>query len=310
VISSGFGGVVNYYTAKLYKTYTTSKTVKLTFTYPVVNETWFPYFGSPLTVVIPVNAKGEAVFDMPWWAPTTGAYGTRIARFWIMGTESTPNVGYGSITPVITPSQYVAGTVSPLPEYAISSYVLLNYITPKYNATAVYVGEIPPDVVTYNGSLYITAIGAGTGGTSAPMLMYDTLFPEDLWNVTLSAIQAVGGVYKLRTVALESVEVYNNASFPVFVTGFTYSTPSGTSAISVPTTELAPGAIVDIPAQYIYGSTYEFASTWCDLGNYTPYIPDLGAKFYYVPPNATFYLANGTACRSRCTRTAQSRLAH
>jgi len=190
VISSGFGGVVHHYTENLYTTYTTSTTETVTFTYPTVNATWYPYFGSPLTVVIPVGSNGEAVFDMPWWAPTTGAYGTRIARFWIMGTTSTTNVGYGSIMPVITPSQYVAGTVSPLPEYAISSYVLLNYITPMGNATTVYVGEWPPGVVSASGSFYMTAIGAGTGGTSAPMLMYDTLFPEDLWNVTLSAIQA------------------------------------------------------------------------------------------------------------------------
>jgi len=306
VISSGFGGVVKHHTKELYTTYTTSKTVKLTFTYPVVNETWFPYFGSPLTVVIPVGSKGEAVFDIPWWAPTTGAYGTRIARFWIIGTTSTPNVGYGSITPIITPSQYVAGAVSPLPEYEISNYVLLNYITPKYNATTVYVGEWPPGVVRVTnviGSFYMTAIGAGTGGTSAPMLMFDTLFHEDLWNVTLSAIQAVSGVYKLRTVALESVEVYNNASFPIFVAAVKYSVPVKYYplyevryySISVPITEIRPGVIADIPVRYIYGSSYEFNSTWCDLGSYTPYVPDLSAKFYYAPPNATFYLVNGTA---------------
>jgi len=309
VISSGFGGVVHHYTENLYTTYTTSTTETVTFTYPTVNATWYPYFGSPLTVVIPVGSNGEAVFDMPWWAPTTGAYGTRIARFWIMGTTSTTNVGYGSITPVITPSQYVAGTVSPLPEYAISSYVLLNYITPMGNATTVYVGEWPPGVVSVTnviGSFYMTAIGAGTGGTSAPMLMYDTLFPEDLWNVTLSAIQAVSGVYNLRTVALESVEIYNNASFPIFVAAINYSVPIKYYTyppyeevryylISVPITEISPGTIADIPVQYIYGSSYEFNSTWCDLGNYTPYMPDLGVKFYYVPPNATFYLVNGTA---------------
>jgi len=293
-LTTGMGGYVTPASEPLYVN-STGATIYLNYTEVKVDDLWYPYFGSPLTVVIPVGSNGEAVFDVPWWAPTTAAYGTRIARFWIMGTTSTTNVGYGSITPVITPSQYVPGTVSPLPEYAISSYVLLNYITPMGGATTVDTGEIPYGVVTYNGTLYMTAIGAGTGGTSAPMLMFDTLFPENLWNVTLGAIKAVGGVYNLRTVALESVEVYNDASFPVFVTGFTYSTPSGTSAISVPTTELAPGAIVDIPVQYIYGSTYEFASTWCDLGNYTPYIPDLGANFYYVPPNATFYLANGTA---------------
>jgi len=305
VISSGFGGVVNYYTENLYTTYTTSTTETVTFTYPTVNATWYPYFGSPLTVVIPVGSNGEAVFDMPWWAPTTGAYGTRIARFWIMGTTSTTNVGYGSITPVIMPSQYVAGTVSPLPEYAISSYVLLNYITPMGGATTVYTGEMPYGYVVSNGTLYMTAIGAGTGGTSAPMLMYDTLFPEDLWNVTLGAIQAVSGVYNLRTVALESVEIYlqNNAQFPVFfnLTGFEYSIPSGVvpSVISPMFVELQPttSELLEVPVEYIYGSTYEFTSTWCDLGNYTPYIPDFSLQYsvYYVPPNATFYLANGTA---------------
>jgi type II secretory pathway pseudopilin PulG len=297
-LTTGMGGYVTPVSEPLYVN-STGATMYLNYTEVEVDPLWYPYFGSPLTVVVPVNATGEAVFDVPWWAPTTAAYGTRIARFWIMGTTSTPNVGYGSITPVITPSQYVAGTVSPLPEYAISSYVLLNYITPMGNATTVYTGEIPYGIVTYNGTLYITAIGAGTGGTSAPMLMFDTLFPENLWNVTLGAIQAVGGVYNLRTVALESVEVYNNASFPVFVTGFTYSTPSGTSAISVPTTELAPGAIVDIPAQYIYGSSYRFVSKWCDLGNYTPYIPGLSAKVYYVPPSFNFTLVNGTTLQFR-----------
>jgi hypothetical protein len=133
--------------------------------------------------------------------------------------------------------------------------------------------------------------------------MYDTLFPEDLWNVTLSAIQEVSGVYNLRTVALESVEVYNNASFPIFVAAINYSVPVEYYplyevryySISVPITEISPDTIADIPVQYIYGSSYEFNSTWCDLGNYTPYMPDLGVKFYYVPPNATFYLVNGTA---------------
>jgi len=162
-------------------------------------------------------------------------------------------------------------------------------------ATTVYTGEIPYGVVTYSGSLYITAIGAGTGGTSAPMLMYDTLFPEGLWNVTLSAIQAVSGVYNLRTVALESVDIYNGATFPIIVTGIQYSIPSGMGTVSIPPTAVAPSTLVQIPVQYIYGSTYEFTSTWCDLGNYTPYIPDLSATFYYEPPNATFYLANGTA---------------
>ncbi|WP_243670381.1 hypothetical protein [Vulcanisaeta sp. JCM 16161] len=182
-----------------------------------------------------------------------------------MGTTSTTNVGYGSITPVITPSQYVAGTVSPLPEYAISSYVLLNYITPSGGATTVYTGEIPYGVVTSNGTLYMTAIGAGTGGTSAPMLMFDTLFPEDLWNVTMSAIQAVSGVYNLRTVALESVDIYNGATFPIIVTGITYSIPSGAGQVSISPTAVPPSTMVQIPVQYIYGSSYEFTSTWCDL---------------------------------------------
>jgi hypothetical protein len=63
--------------------------------------------------------------------------------------------------------------------------------------------------------------------------------------------------------------------------------------------ELQPttSELLEVPVEYIYGSTYEFTSTWCDLGNYTPYIPDFSLQYsvYYVPPNATFYLANGTA---------------
>ncbi|WP_069808305.1 hypothetical protein [Vulcanisaeta thermophila] len=290
VISSGFGGVVNYYTKNLYVT-STGTTKKVTFTYPTVNATWYPYFGSPLTVIIPVGSNGEATFDLPWWAPTTGAYGTRIARFWVMGTTGTTNVGFGSITP----APYVAGGISPLPKYAVSSYVLLNYITPTQGATEVYTGELPPGVVSSSGQLYMTAIGAGTGGTSAPMLKFDTLFSENLWNVTLDAIQAVRGVYNLRTTALESVEIYNNASFPVFLYGVTYSEPSGTVTLPTSVVYIPSGSIVDVPVKYIYGSSYEFTAKWCDLGNFTPYIPDLSGKFYYAPPNATFYLANGTA---------------
>ncbi|WP_054843121.1 hypothetical protein [Vulcanisaeta souniana] len=96
------------------------------------------------------------------------------------------------------------------------------------------------------------------------MLRNDTLFPEDLWNVTLSTMPA-NGVYNIRTIALESVDIYNNASFPIFVTGFTYSSAGSNYPLSVPTTEIAPGMLAEIPAQYIYGSSYEFASTWCDL---------------------------------------------
>jgi hypothetical protein len=63
--------------------------------------------------------------------------------------------------------------------------------------------------------------------------------------------------------------------------------------------ELPPttSKLLEVPIEYIYGSTYKFASVWCDLGNYTPYIPDFSLQYsvYYVPPNATFYLANGTA---------------
>ncbi|WP_054842124.1 hypothetical protein [Vulcanisaeta distributa] len=136
-ISSGFGGIVHHYTENLYTVATgpmAGTTQTVTFTYPTVNATWMPYFGSPLTVVIPIPSSGEAVFDIPWWAPTTGAYGTRIARFWVMGTTSTQNIGYGSITTVYTPSQYTPTAPSPLPELAISSYVLLNYITPSGGA--------------------------------------------------------------------------------------------------------------------------------------------------------------------------------
>ncbi|ADN50250.1 hypothetical protein [Vulcanisaeta distributa] len=294
VLSTGFGGTIGYNTENLYTNSTGTGTMSITFSYPVPNNEWYPYFGSPLTVVIPVPSSGEAVFDIPWWAPTTGAYGTRIARFWVMGTTSTQNIGYGSITTVYTPSQYTPTAPSPLPELAISSYVLLNYITPEQGASTVYTGEIPPGTVSSSGSLYMTAIGAGTGGTSAPMLMYDTLFPENLWNVTLSTMPA-NGVYNIRTTALESVDIYNNASFPIFVTGFTYSSAGSNYPLSAPTTEVVPGTLAEIPAKYIYGSSYEFTSTWCDLGNYTPYIPDLSATFYYTPPNATFYLANGTA---------------
>ncbi len=157
-----------------------------------------------------------------------------------------------------------------------------------------------------NGTLYMTAIGAGTGGTSAPpMLMYDTLFPEDLWNVTMSAIQAVSGVYNIRTTALESVEAYlqNSASFPIYFTlsGFTYSNSGMQFTVSITPKVLVlepqTSEIIEVPVQYIYGSSYEFTSTWCDLGNYTPFIPDFGLQYsvYYRPPNATFYLANGTA---------------
>ncbi len=245
VLSTGFGGTVEEYTsANLYVNSTGTGTMTITYSYPVPNTEWYPYFGSPLTVVIPVPSSGEAVFDLPWWAPTTGAYGTRIARFWVMGASSgsylvTPNIGYGSITAVITPGQYTPTAPSPLPELAISSYVLLNYITPEQGASTVYTGEIPPGTVSSSGSLYMTAIGAGTGGTSAPMLMYDTLFPENLWNVTMSTMPA-NGVYNIRTIALESVDIYNNASFPIFVTGFTYSSAGSSYPLSVPTLRLPP----------------------------------------------------------------------
>lgn len=66
-ISSGFGGVVHHYTESLYTVATGSMagtTQTVTFTYPTVNATWYPYFGSPLTVVIPIPSSGEAVFDM------------------------------------------------------------------------------------------------------------------------------------------------------------------------------------------------------------------------------------------------------
>ncbi len=97
------------------------------------------------------------------------------------------------------------------------------------------------------------------------MLVFDTLFPEDLWNVTMSAIQAVKGVYNIRTTALESVDIYNGATFPIIVTGITYSIPSGAGQVSISPTAVPPGTLVQIPVQYIYGSSYEFASTWCDL---------------------------------------------
>ncbi|WP_054857027.1 hypothetical protein [Vulcanisaeta sp. JCM 16159] len=56
-------------------------------------------------------------------------------------------------------------------------------------------------------------------------------------NVTMSTMPA-SGVYNIRTIALESVDIYNNASFPIFVTGFTYSSAGSSYPLSVPTLRL------------------------------------------------------------------------
>jgi len=86
-LTTGMGGYVTPTSEPLYVN-STGATIYLNYTEVEVDALWYPYFGSPLTVVIPVGSNGEAVFDVPWWAPTTAAYGTRIARFWIMGTRA------------------------------------------------------------------------------------------------------------------------------------------------------------------------------------------------------------------------------
>ncbi len=237
------------------------------------------YFGSPFTIVVPV-VDGEATIEMPMWAPVTPAYGARIARFWIMATKETRNVGYGEINVV----RKVEGL---LPIYDVKSYVLLNYIEPSGGVKEVYVGILGEVTVS---DKYMPAVGAGTGGTSTLMLAHDVRHPVVLYNVTLRT----PGVITLRTTALEGVKVRNVADFPVIVYGFKLVVGGKEFNVGIKGVAVRPNETVTVTARYIYGSSYNYTATWCDMGNFTPYVPELKATVYYMPPNMTFYAANGT----------------
>ncbi|GEM_PF-1302179 len=310
VLSTGFGGAVDLvndvkvYRNGLDKDVDVDRLVRIT-----PDEFWINTFGSPLLVLIPVSPEGKAVFSVPSWTLTTGAWGTRIMRVWVLGTEETPNVGYGEIKAI-----YVPEYKDVLPKYSIESYAVLNYVEPKdelkksyvaiFTSMAIPVGtyaKITRSAVVETGGDYdLNAVGALTGGTSTLMLMFDKVVPVNIFNITKPM------TVTLRTVALSNIEVKLDEDYtiPIVVTGFEIRTPKEYDTeyqVSIETpVKIEPGEEKVISVKYVYGSSYLVDAYirgygWCDIVRYEPYLPEVAVKFKYYPPNFTYYLPTGEA---------------
>ena len=286
---------------------------KWNFTKIKPDEVWKPYFGSPFTIIVPAP-NGVVKVEIPSWTITSGAWGTRIARVWILATKETPNIGFGEIKIRYDPAKY--GYVGVLPIYEVRGYVLLNYLEPVKGAKKVKVaifGEVESE-----GDVFMTGVGVGTGGTSTLMYLYDEDIPANLFNVTKAAMVT------LRTVALSNITIINDAYFPVVlykvkvevpakIVTYEYRNITGkwikvpkfeNKTFTVVTYSLEKPIIVEeaevetASLKYAYGTTYMIDTIvddygWCDIVKFIEYRPKYKIYVKYYPPTYVYYDITG-----------------
>ncbi|MGC8571615.1 MAG: hypothetical protein ACP5L1_09910, partial [Caldivirga sp.] len=265
---------------------------------------WANYFGSPFTLLVSVGPSGSALVDIPTYAPNTAGYTpilptynlttilvsypsivvnigaaatgneaanalyfARIARVYVLGTQSTPN--QPSWLSVMVTGYAPTNAIVTLPYVNASVFTVLNAYNVTGNWSAIYVSSLPPGTVTatVSGDMSegVPGVGFGTGAGFWPLYaLYGVVE-----GMPLSGTDVSGNMLALPTVYLEGIEVYNTMTPPspipyatvtagVNATGFVYYV-NGTKMTSMTfpsPVQLPFGMITLIPVQNVYGSTF------------------------------------------------------
>ena len=272
---------------------------------------WANYFGSPFTLLVSIGQSGTALVDIPTYAPNTAGYTpilptynlteilvsypslvtsigaaatgneaanalyfARIARVYVLGTQSTPNqpswlsvtvTGYAPTNAIVT-----------LPYVNASVFTVLNAYNVTGNWSTIYVSSLPPGTVQStittpsDMSEGVPGVGFGTGAGFWPLYaLYGVVEGMSLGTMDVSANSLA-----LPTVYLEGIQVYNTMTPPspipyatvsagvnatgyvFYVNGTQVATMTYTTPMSLPF-----GAITTLPAMYIFGSTFSVNAT-------------------------------------------------
>jgi hypothetical protein len=180
-------------------------------------------FGAPVTYIVP---SGQIAL-LPEYADDAyvSLAGSYIARIWIIANSSKApcTTGPGKISVERT---NITGY-----DFLGKTYLVVNYIPASTPATK---PSVPVYTKTYLDEFYdgygmVAGLGFPIGGTSAFAIGAALGLP--VWNS--SALYAMGATtLELPTTALDYLTVYNNASFPILVSGVTIS--CGSSGYTIP----------------------------------------------------------------------------
>ncbi|AEA13074.1 hypothetical protein TUZN_1607 [Thermoproteus uzoniensis 768-20] len=239
-------------------------------------------FGAPVTYIVPAGQ----IALLPEYADDAyvSLAGSYIARIWIIAAGSKealctsgPNV-LGPLTD--SKGAYITGY-----DFFGKRYLVVNYIPASTPATK---SSVPVYTNTYldefyDGSGMVAGLGFPIGGTSA--FAIGAYLGKPVWDV--SALYAMGVTsLQLPTTALDYLTVYNNASFPILVSGVTVS--CGGSSYTIPINASTGYVYVNVSQQksiplngYGFGRSYAVnASGLWSLDVYAPQY-EYSVKAYY-----------------------------
>ncbi|MBP1449894.1 MAG: carboxypeptidase regulatory-like domain-containing protein, partial [Thermoproteus sp.] len=244
-----------------------------TVSYKIVNLTaagfaWSIYggFGMPVTYIV----KAGQIALLPAWASNTAAAGSYISRIWIIAA--------GSKQALCTDAPAVRG---PLVDDKGANVVGYDFFKRKYlvvnylpDSTPVTKPSVPIWTSTsldefLDGYGMIAGLGFPIGGTSAFAITGYINAPA--WNVT--ALYLLNKtVLKLPTTALDWLTVYNNASFPILVSGVTMK--CGGSSYTIPVSSAGYAYVPMYQQASIMLSDYGFGRSYAISAGYlwSPYV--------------------------------------
>ncbi|MDT7870189.1 MAG: hypothetical protein RQ839_08435 [Thermoproteus sp.] len=220
----------------------------------VGNYTEWGGFGAPVTYIVP---SGQIAL-LPAYPSGTSAAGSYIARIWI--------VAAGSSEALCTSGPMVLGPLTDSKganvvgyDFLGTTYLVVNYIPASTPATK---SSVPVWSSTnldefYDGYGMVAGLGFPIGGTSPFAIAYSLGVP--VWNVT--ALYAAGmTTLQMPTTALDYLTVYNNASFPILVSGVTIS--CGSSSYTIPVSSAGYAYVPMYSQQTIPLSDYGFGLSY------------------------------------------------
>ena len=245
----------------------------------VGNYTKWGGFGAPVTYIVP---SGQIAL-LPAYPSGTSAAGSYIARIWIVAAGSKEAL-CTSAPKVLGPLTDSKGANVVGYDFLGKTYLVVNYIPASTPATkpSVPVWSSTNLDEFYDGSGLVAGLGFPIGGTSPFAIAYSLGVP--VWNVT--ALYAAGmTTLQMPTTALDYLTVYNNASFPILVSGVTMSCGSSSYTIPVSSTGYAYVPMYSqqtIPlGNYSFGLSYAIkaAGPWSLAVSRMPYSYSVSAYY-------------------------------
>ncbi|MFP3251419.1 MAG: hypothetical protein RXO32_06830 [Thermoproteus sp.] len=220
----------------------------------VGNYTEWGGFGAPVTYIVP---SGQIAL-LPAYPSGTSAAGSYIARIWIVAAGSKEALCTSGPT-VLGPLTDSKGANVVGYDFLGKTYLVVNYIpasTPATKSSVPIWSSTSLDEFADDQGL-VAGLGFPIGGTSPFAIAYSLGVP--VWNVT--ALYAAGmTTLQMPTTALDYLTVYNNASFPILVSGVTMS--CGSSSYTIPVSSAGYAYVPMYSQQTIPLSDYGFGLSY------------------------------------------------